>query len=477
MLPVVNTFTLPFTRLRSARGGLWLILLLVLAATPLHGENPATSISRPDGPEPVKSPRPAADARLHDFLARLGVDRWHRAGFRGRGVKVAILDAGFRGYRSFLGKTLPPHVTTHSFRLDGDLEGKASDHGVRCAEVVHALAPDAELLFLNWEPERPEQFLKAVRWAREQGARVVSCSLIMPSWSDGEGGGQVHRSLNRAVGPGDRPGDVLFFSSAGNLAQRHWTGKSHDDGQGFHEWRPGRLSNPVTPWGTGRVSVELYGQAGADYVLYVYDGSTMIGLGRSTAGNVSNSSAAVVHFWPQTQRHYQVRVRLMHGSPGPFHVIVLGGGLGRTTAGGSICFPADGPEVIAMGAVDPQGRRMEYSCCGPNSPRPKPDFVAPVPFPLTGPRPPFGGTSAAAPQGAALAALWLSRHPDWTAQKVRAAMRTSARDLGPPGHDFETGYGMVIVPPLTPPAAAAKATSSRPNPRADHETHERHETK
>jgi subtilisin family serine protease len=171
----------------------------------------------------------------------------------------------------------------------------------------------------------------------------------------------------------------------------------------------------------------------------------------------------VVHFWPQAQRHYQVRVRLVHGSPGAFHVVVLAGGLGMATAGGSICFPADGPEVIAMGAVDERGRRLEYSCCGPNSSRPKPDFVAPVPFPLTGHRPPFGGTSAAAPQGAAVAALWLSRHPDWTAERVRTTLRKSARDLGPPGHDYETGYGMVVVPPPKPPAGSARDTSSRPS--------------
>src|SRR5437870_1257038 len=42
-------------------------------------------------------------------LARLGADRWHTAGHRGRGVKIAILDTGFRGYRDALGKALPAH--------------------------------------------------------------------------------------------------------------------------------------------------------------------------------------------------------------------------------------------------------------------------------------------------------------------------------------------------------------------------------
>ena len=59
---------------------------------------------------------------------------------------------------------------------------------------------------------------------------------------------------------------------------------------------------------------------------------------------------------------------------------------------------------------------------------------------------PFGGTSAAAPQAAGLAALWWSKHLDWTAGQVKQAMRDSALDLGPPGHDYETGYGMLKLP-------------------------------
>ena len=134
-------------------------------------------------------------------LAGLGATAWQRAGHRGQGVKVAILDSGFRGYCSFLGKELPAKVLAHSFRSDGDLESRDSQHGILCAEVVHAVAPDAELLLANWEPERPDHFLDAVQWARQQGARVVSCSLIMPTWSDGEGGGPIHEALTKLLEP------------------------------------------------------------------------------------------------------------------------------------------------------------------------------------------------------------------------------------------------------------------------------------
>ena len=129
-----------------------------------------------------------------------------------------------------------------------------------------------------------------------------------------------------------------------------------------------------------------------------------------------------------------------------FHLVALGGYLDQATRAGSIPFPADGARIQAVGAVDSAGKRFFYSSCGPNSRLPKPDFVAPVPFASLCRERAFAGTSAAAPQAAALAALWYSRHPDWTADQVTAAMRDSARDLGPPGHDCETGYGLIHLP-------------------------------
>jgi hypothetical protein len=51
------------------------------------------------------------------------------------------------------------------------------------------------------------------------------------------------------------------------------------------------------------------------------------------------------------------------------------------------------------------------------------------------------GTSMASPHVAGGAALVLSRHPDWSVDAVRQALRVSARDLGAPGLDPVHGYG------------------------------------
>jgi subtilisin family serine protease len=376
----------------------------------------------------------------------MGADCWQADGYRGQGVRVAVLDTGFRGYRSHLGKDLPPLVLTHSFRRDGNLEAKDSQHGILCGEVIHAIAPDAQLLFANWEIEHPEQFLAAVRWARQQGARVINCSLVMPAWSDGEGKGDVHEELARLLGPGSGPGDQLCFASAGNTTERHWGGLFKDAGEGFHAWRPGEKDNGISPWGDERCSVELYWQPGADYDLYVYDADTGKQVGLAHTEHHRDRSCAVVYYQPVAGHHYDARVRLVRGPAGKFHLCTMESTLDITTDEGSVCFPGDSPTVVAMGAEDGTGKKVWYSACGPNSARPKPDFVATIPFPSMWRERPFAGTSAAAPQGSALAALLWSRHPDWTAHRVRAALRASCLDLGPPGHDLETGYGLLRLP-------------------------------
>ncbi len=266
----------------------------------------------------------------------------------------------------------------------------------------------------------------------------------MPTWSDGEGGGPIHERLTKQLGH-----ELLCFASAGNTAQRHWCGTFHDAGDGWHQWEAGRTDNTLLPWSSEPVSVELCWPHGSDYELAVWDATSETMVGRSVPLAEFDRTWAVVRVTPEKGHSYRVRVRRTEGkTPGRFHLVVLGGGLGLTTAHGSIPFPGDGPEVIAVGAVGANGQRAAYSSCGPNSRQPKPDLVALVPFPSEARGRPFAGTSAAAPQAAALAALLWSRHPDWDADRIRETLVKSAHDLLAPGHDCETGYGLIALPPL-----------------------------
>src|SRR5262249_56523624 len=137
-----------------------------------------------------------------------------------------------------------------SFRKDGKMDARDSQHGILCAEVIHHLAPEAELLLANWEPEQPEQFLEAVRWARRQGARVISCSIIMPTWSDGEGRGPTHKELSKLLGDGSKRTDAAFFASAGNTALRHYGAPFMPGKDGSHQWSIARPDNSIPPLAT-----------------------------------------------------------------------------------------------------------------------------------------------------------------------------------------------------------------------------------
>lgn len=386
-------------------------------------------------------------------LATLGVPDWQEAGFRGQGVKILVLDTGFRGYRDYLGKSLPKKVTARSARKDGNLEWKNSQHGILVAEVVHAIAPEAEILLSNWDTDSPETFLDAVRWAREQGVKVITCSVVMPSWSDGEGNGPTHKKLRELLGDGTKPGDPLFFSCAGNTAQRHWSGTFNPAADGFHQWTDKVTKNDVSPWYDGRVSLEVcWSNPDARYVIEVIDPQTGKPAEGVTYRQQDDPPASLARFEPTSGsgKSYALRVKQTKGKPGKFHLNSLAAFLSEVRLAGSIPFPGDGPEVITVGAVDTSLKRASFSACGPNSQQPKPDVVAPIPFGTFTRTRPFSGTSCATPQAASAAVLCFSRNADWSAAKVRSYMTTCARDLGPKGHDNETGHGLVWLPNLAP---------------------------
>jgi hypothetical protein len=138
---------------------------------------------------------------------------------------------------------------------------------------------------------------------------------------------------------------------------------------------------------------------------------------------------------------------------------------GFDTAGDSDdpSYPAADPGVIAVGATGLDGYRAAYSTTGSYVSMMAPgggadsatDFL---PLLQTGGGYTTGaGTSFAAPQVAAAAALVLSVHPGLTTSQVAELLESTATDLGPPGRDIEYGAGLLDAsvaladtPPVTP---------------------------
>ncbi len=177
-------------------------------------------------------------AAAGEGVARSGADGWHAAGLTGKGVRVGIIDGGFAGYEALLGQGLPARVAARSFTASGALyEDETEIHGAACAEIVHAMAPDADLSLAA--VEGATDLLRAVRWlVDEQRVQVISMSLGWDGQTRGDGTGPFADAVAYARGKG-----VLFVTAAGNEADKHYAGAFTDaDGNGWHEFAPGKES-------------------------------------------------------------------------------------------------------------------------------------------------------------------------------------------------------------------------------------------
>jgi hypothetical protein len=119
-----------------------------------------------------------AEARA--ALAASGVAKLHSLGHRGKGVRVAIVDSDFRGWRALLGKGLPARTAfvdltqeTNRGLQPGPFPGEASaiGHGTAVAEAAARAAPAAEFTLIRIDPAAPYQL--------EQAARAISGESFM----------------------------------------------------------------------------------------------------------------------------------------------------------------------------------------------------------------------------------------------------------------------------------------------------------
>ncbi|WP_235941521.1 S8 family serine peptidase [Paenibacillus puerhi] len=111
--------------------------------------------------------------------------------------------------------------------------------------------------------------------------------------------------------------------------------------------------------------------------------------------------------------------------------------------GNSVKYPAAYPTVLAVGGVGPNGKVDSRSNTGMEI-----DVVAPWNVFTTAIGDSYeakDGTSMAAPQVAAAAALAWGQRPDLKAYQIRQWIRQTAEDLGTKGWDTSTGYGLLRV--------------------------------
>ncbi|MCW2539075.1 MAG: hypothetical protein JWN95_800 [Frankiales bacterium] len=150
---------------------------------------------------------------------------WINAGSRGAGVKVAIVDASFGGLAAEVkAGNLPAGLTVPAAQNHCGTHLNDDNHGTAVAEIVHQMAPAAQLYLYCISDN--VGFSQAETQLQDQGVKVVNSSLGFAADGRGDGTGvsngqyiSTALTVKRA-----HDADILWFQSAGNSAQDHWTG-------------------------------------------------------------------------------------------------------------------------------------------------------------------------------------------------------------------------------------------------------------
>jgi hypothetical protein len=384
---------------------------------------------------------PSSAGATADALRTVRADAVHERGLTGAGVSVGVIGQGFDASGA-----IGPHVAART-QVGETPESAAHDTAV--AEVVSETAPDANLYLAGvGRTPTPAEYAAAVEWLTARGVDVVVDSgSYFPSVAADER--RITAAAERAAAQG-----VVFVTSAGNYADRHWAGPGTTDG--WVTFADGDAANALADGDAlqGRVTVRLRWRTDADYDLYLYrrlpngdDRVVAKSVGDETGPGLTVEGVDVAV--PRGQ--YYVAVYADEGPTAPDRVQVFAAGheLEHTTARGSMVAPATSERVVAVGAAE-NGERLAYSS---RSAAGTVDLTAPAGA-RTSADPALAGTSAAAPYVAGTAALVEAAGRDPSPARVEAILERTADGEG------ETVDALAAVEAATAGEVAPSAPTS-----------------
>ncbi len=369
----------------------------------------------------------------------IGADSWHQAGITGKGVRIGILDLGFSGYEDLEGEELPESVTIEKFGW----YDKEEVHGAACAEIVHEVAPDAEL-YLAWYDGSDASMGEAIDWLLEQDVRIISHSastMVGPRDGTSTDSQMVDDVASRGV---------LWVNSAGNQGTGHYRAIYNDsDGNNTHEFATGVEVLALETY--GRFSIYLnweddWQEPQQDFDIYLVDanGDLLASSENTQDGSIGQEPLEWFSYDSDVPVYLYIQARNSANSGATLDLFTHGAYIesAYNTPDHSLCPPADAIGALTVGATEWKNDQLaDYSSQGPTEDgRLKPDICAPAGVSgATYGRRGFDGTSASTPHVAGAAALFFQAYPDYDRTQITQLMLDNAVDLGPDGPD--TGYG------------------------------------
>ena len=419
-----------------------------------------------------------------------GADAWHNAGYRGRSIRVGVIDSGFEGFSQLQGGELPNNVTARCY-FDGpqipssrlaDCEVESS-HGTAVAETVADVAPDIELYISN--PHSLGDLRNAVDWMVGQGVTVINVSLGYPYDGPGDGTSPFSNSPLKTIDVAASNG-IVWVNAAGNDARRVWHGTFTDPNDtGIHHFATRDVGNTfriregmIQEGDRALIFMrwdDTWGQADCDLDLELYE-STLGPDGKYPLvswdhipqdGSAGKNPRAVVGFEFQATASqpdlYFLVIRKHTCTDDPEWIQLIAwpplNFLQYQSPGHHMGNPEESrnPGMLAVGATHYWNTSTiaAYSSQGPTMDgRTKPDITGiacgrAVVYPsvaVDGGQCWFPGTSQAAPHVAGLAALIRQRFPDYGPRETVSYLQQHASDRGTAGADNTWGHGLATLP-------------------------------
>jgi Subtilase family/Bacterial TSP3 repeat len=405
---------------------------------------PATSFARLPWPH-------QAVTIISQGVALTGANDMQLLGQNGAGLKIGIIDLQFSNYQTSINNgDLPENTVITDYTGNGTGGG---NHGANVAEIVHDMAPGAQLYLARINTEM--QLQAALNDMIAAGVKVINHSVAWLGEAFYDGTGTLCDTTNSAETAG-----ILWVNAAGNYRNSHYLGVFSDTNADLrHEFAAGQNYNTISLTSGHSVTLILnwdaYPSTKTDYDLYLYDGDPDAGgtLVASSTNNQGNGPSSfpypyedLVYVAAKTGTHYIVVTKKNSSTANlPLTLFSFTSSFGVNTQASSLSQPADCASVLSVGATNLSDSPEGFSSEGPTTDgRDKPEISAPDRV-VTSLSSSFAGTSAASPHAAGAAALVLAAHPGFSVTQVRNELTATAKDVLPTGFDFRTGSGRISL--------------------------------